>query len=132
MKQKDRLKELEKISIELQDRPTPNPVKNLAGPAGSLLLLSFFSLLTGSAAKKKPLAMDQDFDDWASKNNNDALEKYLRGFTVVGSEPSTLGLAIAAFGILWQRKQPLAAWLVLISTWGAWLLSRPVKALVKR
>lgn len=132
MKQKERLIELEKVSMELRASEAGNPIKKLTGPAGGLLLLSFFSLLTNFASKKKPLVMDRDFDEWLSKNKNDGLAKYLKGFTVAGSEPSTLSLAVAASGILWRRKQPLAACLVLISTIGAWLLSRPVKMLVKR
>ncbi len=132
MKLKDHLNDLNNVTTELEDGKPDNQLKSLVGPAGSLLLLSFFSLLTGAAAQKKPLALDRGFDGWLSKKNNDGLAKYLKGFTVAGSEPATLSLAVVAFGILLRRKQPLAAWLVLISTWGGWLLSRPVKMLVKR
>jgi undecaprenyl-diphosphatase len=129
--------DLEKEKIEDTSTETARQAANRSSSAlvslsGSALLLAVFGVLTAQAAKRKPMAIDRTFDDWLKHNNSDGLDKYFRSFTVVGKEPVTLGLAAAAFGFLHQRKQPAAAWLVLISTWVGWLLSRPVKVLVKR
>jgi membrane-associated phospholipid phosphatase len=123
---------IEDISTETAKQAADRSNSALVGLSGSALLLAVFGALTASAAKRKPMAIDRTFDDWLKDNNGNGLEKYFRSFTLLGKEPVTLGLAGAAFGFLQQRKQPVAAWLVLISTWVGWLLSRPVKVLVKR
>jgi undecaprenyl-diphosphatase len=123
---------IEDTSTETAKQAADRSNSALVGLSGSALLLAVFGTLTARAAKRKPMAIDWAFDDWLKHNNGDGQAKYFRSFTIVGKEPVTLGLAVAAFGFFQQRKQPVAAWLVLISTWGGWLLGRQVKVLVKR
>lgn len=131
--QKSDFARLWNISIDMRSKQIPDSSPSvIAGLSGSAFLLTLFTLLTNRVAKNNPLEMDQTFEQWLSKIDSPGFNKYFKGFTQLGREPATLSLSLVAFGFLQQRKQPLAAWMVLISTWGGWLLSRPVKLLIKR
>lgn len=120
------------ISNEIGKQGVTPSKTSVGGLSGSALLLTLFAILTNRASKNSPLSVDQNFEHWLSNNSNSDLEKFFKGFTLLGREPVTLSLSIGAFAFLQQRKQPLAAWLILISSWVGWLISRPVKVLVKR
>lgn len=134
MSQKTNNKLLESLKgfPQIDERIKGNSEVSLAGLGGSAALLSLFSFLTTRAVKHKDLELDKSFEQWLDTIESKPLKRYFRSYSLLGKEPVTLSLAVAAFMFLIRRKQPLAAWLVLISTWGGWLLSRPVKGLVRR